>query len=438
VEVIVLKLFSVDDHIVEPADVWTKRLPSKYHDQCPRVVESDGRQFWVFEDQRSATMGLNAVAGKDPADWGTDPVRFADLIPGCYDPVARAEDFRADGIVGSVLFPSLPGFGGRVLSQFEDKELAHLCVQAYNDFVIDEWCAAAPDMFVPTIITQLWDTELGAAEMRRCAEKGARAVSFPENPSYLKLPSFHTEHWDPIFEAFEDTGMACSMHLGSSGHIPLPTPDSHFSVAIAGSPAVVGVETLVDLLFGTLPHRFPDVKFVMTEGGVGYIPYVLERADFVWTKHRVWAPFPDTKPSEVFHRQFAVCAVNETFGLSEQAIEAIGIDNVLWESDYPHSETTWPASQSEAAKVLGHLTDEQIAKITYQNAERLFDFPVSAPNGQCPPRSREIVAAEVGAKTRNRPPALKVEQDPNFANLKGDQPDASNFVSGATAGAGTR
>lgn len=430
------KLFSVDDHIVEPADVWTKRLPNKYQDQCPRVVESDGRQFWVYEDQRSATMGLNAVAGKDPQDWGTDPVRFADLIPGCYDAAARAEDFRADGIVGSVLFPSLPGFGGRVLSQLKDKDLADLCVKAYNDFVMDEWCAAAPDIFVPTIITQLWDPALAAAEMRRCAENGARAVSFPENPSYLNLPSFHTDHWDPVFEAFEDTGMVCSMHLGSSGHIPLPTPDSHFSVAIAGSPAVVGVETLVDLLFGTLPHRFPDVKFAMTEGGVGYIPYVLERADFVWNKHRVWAPFPDTKPSEVFHRQFAVCAVNETFGLSQQAIDMIGIDNILWESDYPHSETTWPASQSEAGRVLGHLTAEQIDKITHKNAERLFDFPVAQPNGKRPERSRSIVDAAFGAKTRNRPPALKVHQDANFAANQG--PDASQIVAGVSATAGAR
>ena len=196
----------------------------------------------------------------------------------------------------------------------------------------------------------------------------------------------------------------------------------------------MGVETLVDLLFGTLPHRFPDVKFVMTEGGVGYIPYVLERADFVWTKHRVWAPFPDTKPSEVFHRQFAVCAVNETFGLSQQAIDIIGIDNILWESDYPHSETTWPASQTEATRVLSHLNQEQVDKITYQNAERIFDFPVTAPTGERPQRSRPIVDAESGAKTRNRPPALKATQH-SVADLPDQGPDASNFVSGLPVGA---
>ncbi|MGV0793610.1 amidohydrolase family protein [Mycolicibacterium sp. XJ1819] len=424
-----LKLFSVDDHIVEPADVWTKRLPKKFMDKGPHVVEAEGRQFWVYEDQRSATMGLNAVAGKDPKDWGTDPVRFADLIPGCYDPAARADDFRADGIVGSVLFPSLPGFGGRVFFEMKDKELADLCVRAYNDFVIDEWCAAAPDIFVPTIITQLWDPELAAAEIRRCADRGARAVSFPENPSYLNQPSLHTDHWDPVFHAFEETGLVCSMHLGSSGHIPMPTPDSHFSIAITAAPAVVGIETITDLLFGTLPRRFPNVQFVLTEGGVGYIPYVLERADFVWNKHRYWAPFGDVQPSEIFHRQFAVCAVNEAFGLSQEAIDAIGIDNILWESDYPHSETTWPASQSEAAKVLGHLSPEQIDKITHRNAERIFRFPVTE-SGRATvnsPRPKNTYG------NGERPPAIKAT--PVSANDGQRGPDVSDVVAGtATSG----
>jgi predicted TIM-barrel fold metal-dependent hydrolase len=371
------KLFSVDDHIVEPRDVWTKRLPTKFAEDGPRVVEADGREFWIFEDQRSATMGLNAVAGKDPTQWGTEPVRFDDLIPGCYDPAARADDLRADGIVGSVLFPSLPGFGGRVLFQLKDKELASLCVEAYNDFVIDEWCAAAPDIYVPTIITKLWDPIAAAAEIRRCAAKGARALSFPENPVHLELPSLHTEHWRPVFEALEETEIVCCMHLGSSGHIPIPTPDSHFSVAICAAPGIVGIETISDLIFSKIPASYPNVKFAITEGGIGYVPYLLERCDFVWEKHRFWAPFNTERPSDVFHRQFFVCAVNETFGLIDQAREIIGVDNILWECDYPHSETTWPASQSAASKVFGGMPADHVAKITHQNAEKLFRFPIA-------------------------------------------------------------
>ena len=371
------KLFSVDDHIVEPRDVWTSRLPQKFQDVCPRVIEADGREFWVYEDQRSATMGLNAVAGKPPEDWGTEPVRFSDLIPGCYDPAARADDLRADGIVASVLFPSLPGFGGRVLFQLQDKELASLSVEAYNDFVIDEWCAAAPEIYVPTIITKLWDPIAAAAEIRRCAAKGARALSFPENPIHMGLPSFHTDHWDPVFDALAETGIVCCMHLGSSGRIPMPTPDSHFSVAICAAPGIVGIETIADLIFSKLPVKYPNVKFSITEGGIGYVPYLLERCDFVWEKHRFWAPFGTERPSDVFHRQFYVCAVNETFGLIPEAVDIIGVENILWESDYPHSETTWPASQSAASKVFSDMPVDHVEKITHLNAEKLFNFPIA-------------------------------------------------------------
>ena len=415
---IVLKLFSVDDHIVEPAHVWSSRLPQKFQEAGPHVVEADGRQFWVYEDQKSATMGSERRRGQGPHPMGHGPVRFADLIPGCYEAAARADDFRADGIVGSVLFPSLPGFGGRVFHQMKDKELGDLCVKAYNDFMIDEWCTAAPEIFVPTIICQLWDPELAAAEIRRCAAKGARALSFPENPSYLKLPSLHQGYWDPVFDALEETEVVCSMHLGSSGHIPIPTPDSHFSVAISAAPASVAIESLSDLLFGTLPRRFPNVQFVMTEGGIGYVPYLLERCDFVWGKHRYWAPFGDMLPSDIFHRQFSVCAVNESFGLSQESIEIIGIDNVLWESDYPHSETTWPASQTEAAKSFSRLTPEQIDKISHKNAERIFRFPVT-PGTTFPKLDR---AARVARRAELEP------VDAQFDATEKGAANASSFV----------
>src|SRR5438128_752651 len=162
-----LKLFSVDDHIIEHATVWSDRLPAKYREVGPRVVEEDGQEFWVYEDQRNGTMGLNAVAGKPREQWAMDAVRFSDMIPGCYDPVARSKDLRGDGIVGSVLFPTLPGFGGRLFATFDDKVLADLCVKAYNDFILDEWCAADPALYVPTIIVQLWDPQLADEEIMR-------------------------------------------------------------------------------------------------------------------------------------------------------------------------------------------------------------------------------------------------------------------------------
>jgi predicted TIM-barrel fold metal-dependent hydrolase len=368
------KLFSVDDHIVEPRHVWTDRVPSHMQESAPHVIEADGREFWVYEDQRVPTMGLNAVAGKPPEEWGAEPVRFEDMTRGCYDPVARAADFRADGVVASVSFPTLPGFGGRVLSQFKDKQLADVCVRAYNDFVIDEWCAAAPEMFVPTIISQLWDPELAAAEVRRCAEKGARALSFPENTVPLGLPSMHQSHWDPLYRALDETGVVMSMHLGASGRIPVATPDSHWSTAIVGAPGVVGMEVITDLIFSRLPHDYPNIKFVITEGGVGYVPYLLERAEFVWESHRFWAPFHEERPRDVFNRSVWVCSVNESVGLRMR--HDIGVENILWELDYPHSETTWPASQAAVEKAYAGIPRDEADLMTHGNAATVFNFPV--------------------------------------------------------------
>ena len=367
------QLFSVDDHVVEHARVWADRLPAKWAETAPHVIEEGGREFWVYDGKRTATMGLNAVVGKDPTEWGAEPVRFTDMRLGCYDPSARAADFDADGIIASVTFPTLPGFGGRVFLEFSDKELADLCVRAYNDFIVEEWCAAAPDVFVPTMIAQLWDPELAAAEIHRGDARGVRAISFPENTCPLGLPSLHQAHWDPVWQALSETGMVVSMHLGASGRMPIPTPDSHFSTAIVGGPGIVGIETLTDLLFSQVVRTYPDLKFVITEGGIGYVPYLLERADFVWEQHRHWAHFDDLRPSDLFHRSFFVCTVNERFGLANR--HAVGVENILWELDYPHSETTWPNSQAAVEKQFAGVPDDEVALITHANAQALFRFP---------------------------------------------------------------
>jgi len=175
------KFFSVDDHIVEPADVWSKRVPAKFRDAAPHVVEADGREYWEYEGNRGLTMGLNAVAGKPRDQWTMEPTRFSDMIPGCYDAAARARDMVSDGITASVCFPTLPRFGGVLFNDFADKELADACVKAWNDFIFDEWCAAAPDLFVPMPICQIWDPVAAAAEIRRNAARGARAGFEPES-----------------------------------------------------------------------------------------------------------------------------------------------------------------------------------------------------------------------------------------------------------------
>ncbi len=367
------RLFSVDDHIIEPAHTWVDRLPAGLRDAGPHVIEEDGREYWVLEGAKQPNMGLNAVAGKPKDQWGTDPVRFTDMRLGCYDPTARAADMISDGIVASLSFPSLPGFGGRVFHQFTDRGLADLCVKAYNDFILDEWCAAAPDMFVPMIIVQLWDPALAAAEIERCAARGALAVSMPENPAWLGLPSFHQHHWDPVLRAITDADLVMAMHGGASGSFGAINDDTSLSTLIAIGGGGMGCSVIGDLIFGPIPRRYPGIKMLFGEMGVGYLPYFLERIDYVWEDHRGWAGFDGLRPSDIFHRNMWVCLVNERFGIEQR--HAVGIDNILWESDYPHSETKWPNTQADVEKRFAGVPRHEIDVMTHLNAQRLLRFP---------------------------------------------------------------
>jgi predicted TIM-barrel fold metal-dependent hydrolase len=366
------RLFSVDDHIIEPRDVWTKRLPSRFVEDGPRVIEEGDREVWVYAGRRIPNVGLNAVAGRPKEEWQLDPVRFDQMVPGCYDPAVRAASMKEQGVVGSVCFPSLPGFAGRVFYELEDKELADLCVRAYNDFVFDEWCAACPEFYVPNTIVQLWDADLAAAEIRRNAARGGRTVSMPDNPTPMGLPSIHSTWWDPVWRALEETGSVISLHIGASGRLFAASPETYFTAVISAGPIMASCETLADLILSRVLTEFPGLKFVITEGGIGYLPYFLERIDYTWENNRGWEKATEVLPSETFRRNFWVCAVNERFGLEQRA--HIGVDKILWETDFPHAETPWPQSQAAAEKQFAGFSDHDVARISHLNAQELFRF----------------------------------------------------------------
>ncbi len=362
-------LISVDDHVIEPPNVWIDRLAARDREAGPHVIEADGREFWVYEGRRGETMGLNAVAGKDRRDYSMDPVRYSDMIRGCYDPVQRARDLMADGVRGSVCFPTFPRFAGVTFLKGDDKELASKCVVAYNDWMIDEWCAAVPGMYIPMVIGQLWDPVAMAGEIRRCAAKGARAVTFPENPVPVGLPSLSTRFWDPVWEAVTETDTVVCMHIGTSGVVPMPSADSPYVYGIALAPTAAW-STCIDLIMGEIPRRFPRIKFALSEGGIGWVPFALERADRSWERHRYWSGLDDLPPSEVFRRNIWVCFIGEAMGV--EARHHIGIDRIMWECDYPHADTPWPDSQKEVGQSLDGLPDDEVALMTHGNAERLF------------------------------------------------------------------
>jgi predicted TIM-barrel fold metal-dependent hydrolase len=384
-----LILVSVDDHLVEPPDMFEGRVPDRYREIAPRVERrDDGSDVWVFNGSVIPNIGLNAVAGRPKEEYGVEPTAFDEMRPGCFDVHERIKDMNAGGVLASMCFPSFPGFSGRLFAACEDKSLALAMVQAYNDWHIEDWCGAYPGRFIPMALPVLWDADLAAAEVRRLADKGCHSVTFTENPATLGYPSFHDTYWDPFWKAVCDEDVVLSVHLGSSGKLAVTAPDAPVDVMITLQPMNI-CSAAADLLWSRVIKEFPAIKIALSEGGTGWIPYFLDRLDRTYDMHRAWTgqDFGDKVPSEVFREHFLTCFIADPIGIELRNM--IGVDNIAWECDYPHSDSSWPEAPEELASVASAVPDDELSKITWENACRWYHFDPFAH------RSRE--ASTVGA-----------------------------------------
>jgi Predicted metal-dependent hydrolase of the TIM-barrel fold len=380
-------LVSVDDHVVEPPDLFERHLPAKYRDIAPHVVhEADGTDVWHFLDFEIPNVGLNAVAGRPRDEYGIDPTSFDELRPGCFDVHQRVLDMNANGLLGSLNFPSLPGFAGRLFAAMDDKDAALALDRAYNDWHIEEWCGAEPGRFIPLAVPPIWDAQVLAAEVRRVAKKGCRAITFPENPVPLGLPSLHDDHWDPVWKACEDEGTVVCMHIGSSSKLVVTAPDAPIDVMITLQPMNI-VQAAADLIHSPVFKKYPNLTVALSEGGIGWIPYFLERLDHAYLTHKAWtgADFGTKLPSEVFMERVILCFIEDRFGVRHA--REIGVDRICIETDYPHSDAIWPNAPEVLSAHFGltDLTDDEIDKMTHRNAIELFHYdPFSVrPREQC-------------------------------------------------------
>jgi predicted TIM-barrel fold metal-dependent hydrolase len=371
-----LVLVSVDDHVIEPPDMFDQHIPDKYRDRAPRVfTNDDGDTFWEFAGNVTANVGLNAVAGCPPEEYGINPTRFDQMRPGCYDVHERVRDMSASGVLGSMNFPTFAQFCGQFIARGAkaDPELTSAVLKAYNDWHVDEWAGSYPDRFIPLGITPYWDPLEMADEVRRLAAKGCHAVTFSENPEKLGLSSLHSDHWDPFWSACTDVGTIVCMHIGSSSSMIVTATDAPADVSIAITP-MNSFLALADLLWTPIFGKFPDLKIALSEGGIGWIPYALERFDYVYEHHHAWthADFGGLLPSEVFRKHIITCFIDDASGLEQR--HRVGIDGITWECDYPHSDSTWPNAPEVLAKGLVGIPDDEVEKITHRNAMRAFQF----------------------------------------------------------------
>ena len=396
------KIISVDDHVIEPANVWSSRLPAKFADVGPRIerrkikrmgyvggvfsyeeatANEDGTwcDWWLIEDLNYPLTRLSAAAGYPREEVTVSPITMDDMRPGCHTQADRLADMDVNHVEASLCFPSFPRFCGQTFYERKDRELGDLCVKAYNDWMLDEWCAGTNGRLIPLIIIQLWDPVAAAAEVRRNAAKGCRALTFSEIPPFLGLPSVHDKDrfWDPLFQACEETGTVINMHIGSSSKMPSTSTDA---------PAAVGstltymnaAMSLADWLMSGVFERFPKLTIAYSEGQIGWIPYVLERADKVWEDNRGWGGVADIvkrPPSEYYRSNVYGCFFDDPHGLAN--IGAVGEDNITFETDYPHSDSTWPHTVKVAEEIMKDLTQAQVDKICRGNAIRMLGLDFS-------------------------------------------------------------
>lgn len=375
-----VQAISVDDHIVEPSHLFEQHIEPRFRDRAPRIVDRDGIQGWLWEDRfYPLSFQGNAATRKfreGESGRGQDLFarRYEDMIPAAYDVHERVRAMDQDGVWAELPFPTFPRFGGTLFLEGQDKELALAIVRAWNDWMLDEWSAAYPERFIPQTLVPLWDVPAAVAEVERCAAKGSRAVLFIENPHPLGLPSFPTGHWRPLFEACAATDMPLSMHIGTSSALPSPSPDATPSVGIA----LCGMNSqlaLGDLIYGGVFNDLPNLKIALSEGGAGWVPYVLERLDYTWKRSRYDGLMNTELPSEIFARHVWVCVISDQYALRNR--DLIGVDKLMWEADFPHNDSNWPNSRKVLAEELADVPDDEAARIAEHNARELYRFPRS-------------------------------------------------------------
>jgi predicted TIM-barrel fold metal-dependent hydrolase len=388
-------LISVDDHILEPPHLWVDRVAAKDRDKAPHQEVVDGLECWVYDGKRFPSSGLSAVVGKSKEEFSPEPLPYSEMRPGCYDSVARLEDMDQSGILASLCFPTITRFCGQLFMEASDREFGLECLKIYNDWLVEEWCGAAPGRYIPLMLIPMWDPAAAVVEMERMAARGVTAFAFSENPEPIGLPTIHDVdgYWDPVMSAANDLGMIVCMHVGSSSTLPSISKDAPFMANLTwGASRTSG--TMLAWLFSGMFQRFPNLKIALSEGEVGWIPYFLERAEQVLDKQRYWisrgqeftafgkqgANALDLDALDLrqsFRDHVFGCLIEDNHGMNSLA--DIGEDNVMCETDYPHSDSTWPDCITVAKKQIEHLEPEVQYKILRGNAERLYRFTPAEP-----------------------------------------------------------
>src|SRR6266480_7737854 len=371
------QVISTDDHIIEPPGLFDARLPKAFEDRTPKLVETEESAAWEIPgvDHPIEMSGLGTAAGQKEEEFSPKSKTFDAMRPGCYDPRERLKDMDLDGVDVQVTFPTLPGLAGLTFIEIEDKDYALALIRAYNDWLVEGWAAADPERILPAAILPLWDPPAAADELRRVVGNGIKVTTLPSAPQTIPgVKPYPDESWEPIWDALEETGVPAEIHIvsGKADLAPLAAMGGGAEIFVAMAPSS-NMAVVATLLFSGILRKHPKLKFISAESGIGWVPYFIERADYTHRKHQFWTGTKiDVTPSDLFRQSIYANFISDRAGIELR--EMIGVDNIMIGTDYPHTDSSWPDTQTIVKEQMGDISEEDRSKILWKNAVKVFQL----------------------------------------------------------------
>ena len=367
-------LISVDDHVQEPPDLWTSRLSKdRWGDRVPHLERTAaGVERWVLDGQ-VLLAGRAARAAALMPDRNCEPVRWDAVPPEAYRPAERLKLMDASGVDYAVLYPTVAGSAGETFGRVNDPDLELACVQAYNDWLIDEW-AATSDRFIPQCIVPIWPPEATVAEIKRAVTKGHRGVIFPAVPMDLRdVPHVAGPEYDPVWATCAQLDVPLCLHAGASPGLQY-APYSALAPVLADAlnavtKPVSSVFVLGLFLFSRVLLRHPRLQVVLAESALSWGMLYLEWADHQFEHDGLAREGYQLKPSEMFHRQ---CYVNAWFDQIAPFEQYLGPDRILWSTNFPLANSNWPRTRETVDRCLEGVSAETREKVLWKNAASLY------------------------------------------------------------------
>lgn len=369
-------LISVDDHVQEPPNLWTQRLSkTRWGERVPHLERiADGSERWVVDNQ-VLLDGSAALAGALMADRNHEPSRWQDVPTAAYVPSERLKAMDAAGIDYSVLYPTVAGLAGETFGRLRDPDLELACVQAYNDWLIEEW-AAASDRFVPQCIVPIWPVEAATAEIERAVAKGHRGVVFPSLPMHLRdVPHVSGPEYDPLWLVCAELNVPVCLHAGASPQLQYHA-SPHLAPALAramdaATKPVSSVFVISLYSFSRVLLRHPKLRLVLAESALSWGMLYLEWADHQFEHDGLAREGYELKPSEMFHRQ---CFYTSWYDKVAPFADYIGADHILWAANFPLATSTWPRTQETVERCLQGVSAQARAQVLWKNAASLYQL----------------------------------------------------------------